>query len=317
MDAEAAEDPLVIPPTTKVAAETFTKTGAGTSPTPTTGATPLSDPLRETALPTAAETRLEAMTAFRAAPRLRDPTNTPVEDISTLLHLLLDTPESLVTLARITPCIAGTEAVRIRKTWSSHLEHEGTLAPLGSVAQDFFMNVLLNSPLNVGEQAEVANLLRHYITETIKESTLRPHTTGAPLDEPMPQSSSKRGREEAGNTEDTAIYPGYTQSSAPATVVPLPRPDPPVTVVTEAPTPLQLREKARTAFLALPMLPELDQLEMDHVSALLALLVDGEWGSTVVSLLAKQWPKKKTTTIWKAWEPYLSHPPAHPTGKQR
>ena len=72
------------------------------------------------------------------------------------------------------------------------------------------MNVLLSSPSNVGEQAEVANLLCHYITDTIKESTLRAHTMGAPLDEPMPQSSSKRGREEAGDTEDTATYPGYT-----------------------------------------------------------------------------------------------------------
>ena len=113
MDADEAKDPLVIPPTTEVAAKTFTETAAGTAPTPTTGATPLSDPLREIPLPIAAETRLEVMTAFRAAPRLRDPTNTPLEDISTLLYLLQDTPESLVTLARITPCISCTEAVRI------------------------------------------------------------------------------------------------------------------------------------------------------------------------------------------------------------
>ena len=187
MDAEEAEDPQVIPPTTEVAVETITETEAATTPTPTTGNTPLSDPLRETPLPTAAETRLAVMTAFRAAPRLRDPTNTPLADISTLLHLLLDTPESFVTLARITPCISSTEAVRIWKAWSSHLEHEGTPAPLRSVAHDFFMNVLLNSPSNVGEQAEVTNILRHYITDTIiKESTLRARTMGAPLDKSMP-----------------------------------------------------------------------------------------------------------------------------------
>ena len=176
------------------------------------------------------------------------------------------------------------------------------------------MNVLVSSPFNMREQVEVANLLSHYISEAIQESTLRAHTMGAPLEEPTRQSSSKRGREQVCDTEDTATYPGYTQSGAPATVVPLPRLDLPATIVTEAPTPLQLREEARTAFLALPMLPESDLLELDHVSALLALLVDGEWGSTVVNLLTKQWPKKKATTIWKAWEPYLSHPPAHPTG---
>jgi len=297
MNAEAALDPRVIPPTSEAATETVTETAAGTTPTPTTGATPLPDPLRETPLPTVAETCLEAMTAFRAAPRLRDPTNTPLEDISTLLHLFLDTPESLVTLAHITPCISGTDALRIWKTRSSHLEHEETPSPLGSVAQDFFMNVLLSSPSNMGEQAVVANLLRHYITDTIKESTLRAHTMGVPPDKPMPQSSSKRGREEVGDTEDTATYLGYTQSGAPAPVVPLPRPNPSVTVVTEAPTPLQLREEARTAFLTHPMLPEPAQLELDHVAALLALLVDGEGASTVVNLRAKQCTKKNATAI--------------------
>jgi len=68
----------------------------------------------------------------------------------------------------------------IWEAWSSHLEHEGTPAPLGALARDFFMNVLISSPSNVGEQAEVANLLRLYVTDTIKESTLRAHTMGAP-----------------------------------------------------------------------------------------------------------------------------------------
>ena len=54
----------------------------------------------------------------------------------------------------------------------------------------------------------MANLLRLYVTDTIKDSTLQAHTIGAPQDEPMPQSSSKRGRDAAEDTEDTATYPG-------------------------------------------------------------------------------------------------------------
>jgi len=138
------------------------------------------------------------------------------------------------------------------------------------------MRVLVSSPSNVGEQAEVANLLHLYVTDTVKESALRAYTMGVPQDDPMPQSSSKRGREAAGDTEDTATYPGH--SVAPTMGVPPPQQDPPESTTTETPipTPLQLREEALIAFLAQPMHPEPDQRELDHISALLALLVEGE-----------------------------------------
>jgi len=48
------------------------------------------------------------------------------------------------------------------------------------------MNVLISSPFNVREQAEVANLLRLYVTDTFKEPTLRAHIMGVPKKEPMP-----------------------------------------------------------------------------------------------------------------------------------
>jgi hypothetical protein len=65
--------------------------------------------------------------------------------------------------------------------------------------------------------------------------------------------------------------------------------DPPVTAPSEThiPTPLQLREEARIAFLAQPMLPEPVKLVLEHISALLALMVEGEWGTTAARLLAK------------------------------
>jgi len=93
--------------------------------------------------------------------------------------------------------------------------------------------------------------------------------------------------------------------------------DPPgaSTKETPQPSPLQLREEARIAFLAQPMLPEPKQLELHHISALLALLVDGEWGATVIRLVAMQVPKKKASAIWNAWRPYLSHP--HPTRRRK
>ena len=65
------------------------------------------------------------------------------------------------------------------------MEHEGTPDPLGSLARDFLTNVLISSPTNAGEQAKVANLLRLYVADTIKESTLRAHTMGATQDKPM------------------------------------------------------------------------------------------------------------------------------------
>ena len=95
--------------------------------------------------------------------------------------------------------------------------------------------------------------------------------------------------------------------------------DTPVTNDTTNPhlTPQQLREEARTAFLAQPMIPEPKQLELNHISALLALLVEGELGEMVARLLAPQVPKKEAYAIWNAWKAYLSHPPPTRRGRQR
>ncbi len=105
MDAETTADPPAVPPTTEPAPPAAALA--------TTGNRPLSDPPLDPRLPpTPAETRQTALTAFLAAPRLRDPTHTHVSDISILLHLLRDTLECLISLSRITPCIPGTEADR-------------------------------------------------------------------------------------------------------------------------------------------------------------------------------------------------------------
>jgi hypothetical protein len=176
-------------------------------------------------------------------------------DISVLMCFLLGPAERRVALSRITPCIPNNKVERIWEGWSSHLEHEKAPAPHGATARTFFLNILISSPANAGEHAEVETLLHLYVTDAIKESILRTHTIGAPQDEPMPQSSSKRGRDENGDTEDTATYPG--QSATHATEAPTPHQTPPpgaLSMDTPILTPLQLREEARIAFLAQPML---------------------------------------------------------------
>ena len=118
----------------------------------------------------------------------------------------------------------------------------------------------------------------------------------------MPRSSSKRGREEAGDAEDIGTYSGHPQTGAPAVKDPLPQRDPPGTIATDTPhsSPPQMREEARIAFLTHPMLPEPENLEQNHNSALLALLIEREWGETVIRLIAKVVPKKKASAIWNA-----------------
>jgi len=83
---------------------------------------------------------------------------------------------------------------------------------------------------------------------------------GAPHDELMPQSSSNRGRENAKNTEDTGIYPGLPTTGNPSEGDPTPQKDPPATTVAESlhPSPHQLREEALAAFIAQPMIPEIE-----------------------------------------------------------
>ena len=102
MNAETTVNPPVIPPTDEPTPDAVPLSAAGDTPLPE----PPLDPLP----PTTEETRQTALTAFLAAPRLRDPTHIQERDISILLYLLLDTPERLVSPFRITPCIPGTEA---------------------------------------------------------------------------------------------------------------------------------------------------------------------------------------------------------------
>ena len=48
------------------------------------------------------------------------------------------------------------------------------------------------------------------------------------------------------------------------------------------------------------------------ISALLALLIDGEPNAMVTKLLATAAKRDATMTIWNAWKPFLSHHPKFP-----
>jgi hypothetical protein len=58
------------------------------------------------------------------------------------------------------------------------------------------------------------------------------------------------------------------------------------------------REDVVTAFLASPLLPDLDKLRVDHISALMALSVDGDTQKASIRLLA---PKQSHTMAEKVW----------------
>ncbi len=115
----------------------------------------------------------------------------------------------------------------------------------------------------------------------------------------MPQSSSKRGRQDAGDTEDTGAPNRRAQPGVRAKGEQPPT-DPPAVTPTTVPaprSPQQLREDARIAFLVDLLLPAPAQQELNQVEALLAMLMGGEWAAAVLRLLVLPLPKPKATAI--------------------
>jgi hypothetical protein len=74
-----------------------------------------------------------------------------MEDIPILLHFLSDTPGRRIALSHINPPIPSAEAKKIWESWSSHLAHEETPDPHGSLSRDFFANIMTISHTNAGE----------------------------------------------------------------------------------------------------------------------------------------------------------------------
>ncbi len=63
------------------------------------------------------------------------------------------------------------------------------------MASDAILHILEKPISTMGETAEIAELLRIFVTDRVSEAALAAHTKGTPLVEQRAQ-SSKRGRED-------------------------------------------------------------------------------------------------------------------------
>jgi len=63
---------------------------------------------------------------------------------------------------------------------------------------------------------------------------------------------------------------------------------------------------------ASPLLPEPNLLRVDHISATLALAVDGPIHKAAIKLLALAYSQHEAEAAWARWAPHLSPPPDHP-----
>ena len=65
------------------------------------------------------------------------------------------------------------------------------------------------------------------------------------------------------------------------------------------------RAEALAAFLAAPLLPEPDQLRVDHISAPPALLKEGPFQDVAIALLTPGHTPEEAAIIWSAWGPHI------------
>lgn len=113
-----------------------------------------------------------------------------------------------------------------------------------------------------------------------------------PPPRPAPSvSGQKRGNtsREGDETEDTGTSTGGVQPVAPMT-----------------------REEAMAAFIAAPFIPPIEEFRVDHITVLLALLLEDPIRSTAIGLIIKGYSLVDAEIIWSQWEPHLQLPPSHP-----
>ena len=66
------------------------------------------------------------------------------------------------------------------------------------------------------------------------------------------------------------------------------------------------------AFIEAPFFPDASQLRVDHITTLLALLLENPFRSTAIGLICKSYSKVDAEIIWSQWESYLQIPQSHP-----
>ncbi len=66
------------------------------------------------------------------------------------------------------------------------------------------------------------------------------------------------------------------------------------------------------AFIETPFFPDVSQLRVDRITALLALLLEDPLRSTSIGLIYKSYSKEDAEIIWSQWASYLQVPRSHP-----
>ena len=71
------------------------------------------------------------------------------------------------------------------------------------------------------------------------------------------------------------------------------------------------------AFLEAPFFPEASQLRVDHITALLALLLEDPLRFAAINLICKSYSEGDANYIWTQWVPHIQLPvftcaPSHP-----
>ncbi len=66
------------------------------------------------------------------------------------------------------------------------------------------------------------------------------------------------------------------------------------------------------AFLEAPIFSDASKLRLDHITTLLALLLEDPFRSTTISLICKSYSKEDAVYIWSQWESRIQVPQSYP-----
>ena len=72
------------------------------------------------------------------------------------------------------------------------------------------------------------------------------------------------------------------------------------------------RAEQIASFIANPMMPRPHQVKMDHITFLLALVLEGELQEAAIQLLMQARTPEQASVIWDSWKGYFHPPPGHP-----
>ena len=122
---------------------------------------------------------LQALATLMQARLLWETEHIHMDGIAILLHLLHETPVRHIALSILSPARTAPETEAIWSKWSTHLDNEAQPCMDGIPTHVFFIRVLTHPSSNPGDTAEVAELLRMCIQDTVRVETLQAHTVEA------------------------------------------------------------------------------------------------------------------------------------------